>query len=64
MVEERIKNAVNDVAFLEAPIKILASIECYNLNPNKFESLIHGFLHAQRLKITLTGKSGKSYSPR
>lgn len=63
-VEERTKNAVRDIAFLESPIKILASIECYNLNPNKFESLIHGFLHAQRLKMTLTGKDGRAYNPR
>lgn len=63
-VEERTKNAVRDIAFLESPVKILASIECYNLNPNKFESLIHGFLHAQRLKMTLTGRDGKAYNPR
>lgn len=63
-VEERTKNAERDIAFLEAPVKILASIECYNLNPNKFESLIHGFLHAQRLKMTLVGKDGKTYNPR
>lgn len=62
-VEERTNNAVNDIAFLESPVKILASIECYNLNPNKFETLIHGFLHAQRLKITLIGKNGKAYKP-
>lgn len=63
-VDERTKNAERDTAFLEAPIRKLASIECYNLNPNKFESLIHGFLHAQRIKITLTGKDGKEYHPR
>ncbi|MDU7840889.1 MAG: GIY-YIG nuclease family protein [Pantoea sp.] len=62
-VEERTKNAINDAAFLESPVKILASMECYNLNPNKFESLIHGFLHSQRLKVTLTGKNGKAYHP-
>jgi len=63
-VEERTKNAVRDIAFLEAPVKILASIECYNLNPVKFETLIHGFLHAQRLKVTLVGRDGKPYKPR
>lgn len=62
-VEERTKNAERDTAFLEAPIKILASMECYNLNPNKFESLIHGFLYAQRLRMTLVGQDGKSYHP-
>jgi len=63
-VEERTKNAERDTAFLEAPVKILASMECYNLNPNKFETLIHGFLHAQRLKMTLIGKDGKAYHPK
>ncbi|OOE83502.1 hypothetical protein BZG73_11635 [Salinivibrio siamensis] len=63
-VDERTKNAERDTAFLEAPVKKLASIECYNLNPNKFETLIHGFLHAQRIKMTLTGKDGKEYHPK
>jgi len=63
-VDERTKNAERDTAFLEAPVKKLASIECYNLNPNKFETLIHGFLHAQRIKMTLTGRDGKAYHPR
>ncbi|WP_216593291.1 GIY-YIG nuclease family protein [Advenella kashmirensis] len=35
-----------------------------NLNPNKFETLIHGFLHDQRLTLTLMSKNGKTYSPR
>jgi hypothetical protein len=62
-VEERTKNAERDSAFLEAPVKILASMECYNLNPSKFETLIHGFLHAQRLKMSLIGKDGGTYHP-
>lgn len=45
-------------------MKKLASIECYNLNPVKFEGLIHGVLHAQRLKVTLIGKNGRPYKPR
>lgn len=63
-VEERTKNAVRDIAFLEAPIKILGASDCYNLNPKKFETLIHGFLYAQRLNITLTGKDGRTYKPK
>lgn len=62
-VEERTKYAERDTVFLEAPVKILTVMECYNMNPNKFETLIHGFLHAQRLKMTLTGKDGKAYHP-
>jgi hypothetical protein len=63
-VEERTKNAERDIAFLESPVEILVSMECYNLNPYKFESLIHGFLHAQRLNLTLTGRDGKAYHPK
>jgi hypothetical protein len=63
-VEERTKNAERDVAFLESPIQIIASIECFNLNPHRFESLIHGFLSAQRLTIELTGKNGQIYRPK
>ena len=62
-VEERTKNAENDTAFLESPIRIIASIECFNLNPNKFETLIHAFLSSQRLLIDLYSKDGKRYKP-
>lgn len=63
-VEARTKNADKDIAFLESPVKILATMECYNLNPHKFETLIHGFLHAQRLKMTLISRDGQAYSPK
>jgi hypothetical protein len=63
-VEERTKNAEKDTAFLESSIRIVASIECFNLNPHRFESLIHGFLSAQRLTIELTGKNGQKYHPK
>ena len=63
-VEERTRNAERDIAFLESPIRIVASIECFNLNPHRFEALIHGFLSVQRLKIELTGKNGQTYRPK
>jgi Meiotically up-regulated gene 113 len=63
-VEKRTENAERDTAFLESPIKIIASIECFNMNPQRFESLIHAFLSAQRLVIELTGKDGRKYHPK
>lgn len=63
-VEERIKNAENDPTFLEAPVKIMARFTCFNLDPRKFEHLIHAFLHNQRLCIELRDKNGQSYRPR
>lgn len=62
-VEERTKNAVKDPTFLEAPVKIVGAFECFNLNPNRFETLIHGVLHAQKLQMTLKSSVGKDYHP-
>lgn len=62
-VHERIRNAVNEPTYLEAPVKVKATIACYNLNPQKFENLVHAFLSSQRINMTLTGKDGKSYHP-
>lgn len=63
-VEDRTRYAEKDTAFLEASVRILGAFDCYNLNPNKFETLVHGVLHAQRLQVTLTGKDGKTYHPK
>lgn len=62
-VEERVKNAVNDPTYLEAPVRILASLDCYNLNPQKVEHLIHAFLVKQRLNMTLISSKGVPYHP-
>lgn len=62
-VRERIKNAANDPTYLEAPVKLRASISCYNLNPQKFEKLVHAFLHHQRLNMKLIDQKGKPYHP-
>jgi hypothetical protein len=34
------------------------------MNPQKFESLIHAFLAAQRLVMELTGRDGRKYHPK
>lgn len=62
-VEERVKGAAEDPTYLEAPIRILASLDCYNLNPQKVEHLIHAFLEKQRINMTLISSKGKPYHP-
>lgn len=62
-VEERVKNAEHDPTYLEAPVKILASLDCYNLDPHKVEHLIHAFLVKQRLNMTLISSKGLPYHP-
>ena len=62
-VHERIKNAENDPTYLEAPVTVLATLDCYNLNPQKVEHLIHAFLAKQRINMTLISSKGKPYKP-
>lgn len=63
-VDHRIRNAERDIAFLEGPVQKVTEFECYNMNPQRFESLVHGFLAVQRLNVDLVGKDGKYYRPR
>jgi hypothetical protein len=63
-VPERIKNAVEDPTFLMAPVKIVSVFECYNLNPQKFELLLHTFFGKACLNVDVYDKSGKRFSPR
>ncbi|CAH6816578.1 YeeC-like protein [Vibrio chagasii] len=63
-VEERIKYAEKDRTFLEAPVRIVMTTECYNIDAHKLETLIHGFLGHRRLNITLKGHTGQIYNPK
>ncbi|AGP46736.1 T5orf172 domain protein [Serratia plymuthica] len=63
-VEQRINNAELDRTFLEAPVRIVATNQCFNLNAQKLEALVHGFLAARRLNISIKSYSGQVYTPR
>lgn len=63
-VEKRIQNAAKDRTFLEAPVRIIFTTQCFNMNPNRLEALVHGFLAKQRLNITLKAANGSTYTPR
>ena len=62
-VEERIKNSENDIAFLESTVIPVVAFKCYELNPHKLEILLHEFLYAQRIQLTLISKNGSAYQP-
>lgn len=51
-VEERIKYAEKDRTCLEAPVRVVMTTECFNIDAHKLETLIHG-LGYRRLNITL-----------
>ncbi|MFQ2027303.1 GIY-YIG nuclease family protein [Aeromonas veronii] len=63
-VEERIKNAELDSTFLEAPVQIVATNQCFNLNAQKLEALVHGFFAPRRLNVKLKSHSGQIYTPK
>jgi hypothetical protein len=47
-----------------APVKVISVFECYNLNPQKFELLLHTFFGKACLNVDVHDKSGKRCSPR
>jgi hypothetical protein len=63
-VEERIKNAPQEPTYLNAPVKIVSSYQCYNLKPQKLEQLLHTFFGKACLDMDLYDKEGKRYAPR
>lgn len=63
-IEDRAYNSRNDIAFLESTVEVVLTAECYNLNPRGLEGVVHDFLYAQRLLVTLTSKDGMTYHPK
>jgi hypothetical protein len=63
-VEERIKNAENEATYLMAPVEVVSVYECYNLNPQKFEHIMHTFFARVCLNLDVFGEERKRYNPR
>ena len=63
-VEKRTENAENETTFLMAPVKIVSSYKTFNLNPQKFEDVIHQFFSERCLDIKITDKDGNYKKPK
>ena len=63
-VSERIKNAENDPTYLMAPVSVITYFECYNVNPQKLEHLLHRFFGDACLSIDVYDNNGVNHSPR
>lgn len=61
---QRIAGADRQQTYLEAPVQVVTSFECYNLDPRRFERLVHAMLHHQRVNVLLRSRDGGSYRPR
>ncbi|RTY90667.1 GIY-YIG nuclease family protein [Flavobacterium sp. RSP46] len=63
-VEERIKNAEKDPTYLMAPVKIITSWKCYNMNPQKLEQLLHNFFGKSCLNVDIFDDKKRRHTPR
>lgn len=63
-VEKRIKNAEQDPTYLMAPVGIVATFRCFNMNPQKLERLLHRFFNESCLNIDITDREGNRYTPK
>ncbi len=63
-VEKRIRNASKDHTYLNAPVQIISSYECYNFKPNLMESMLHKFFGKSCLDIKIVDDEGNKYCPR
>lgn len=63
-VQERIKNSNKEATYLFADVEVIASYDCYSLNTQKLEGLLHRFFAETCLDIDLYDKSGNRYIPR
>ena len=63
-VEERIKNASQEATYLMADVSIVMAFKCYNMNPQRFEQLLHTFFGKACLNIDVFDKNGNRHTPR
>lgn len=63
-VEVRIKNANTEPTYLMAPVKVISVFQCFNLNPQKFEQLLHTFFGKYCLDVQVADSLGKMHTPR
>lgn len=63
-IEERIKNAEQEPTYLMSRVHLCMSVECYNMNPQKFEKIIHTFFGKSCISLDIFDKDGRRHSPR
>lgn len=63
-VDQRIKDAEKQTTYLNAPVQKVYAGECFNMNTQKFEDLLHTFFDGVRLRIDITNRRDIRHSPR
>lgn len=63
-VETRIQNAEQDPTYLMSPVSIVSSYRCFNMNPQRFERLLHRFFSESCVDLEIIDKLGNNYTPK
>jgi hypothetical protein len=63
-VKQRIKNAIKEPTYLLAEVDIVSTYKCYNVNPHKFEQLLHRFFAEVCLNVDIHDDKGRRITPR
>jgi hypothetical protein len=63
-VAKRIANAAKEPTYLMAPVNIVAEYECYNMNTQKFENLIHTVFKNVCIDVEIADLQGNMCKPR
>lgn len=63
-IELRIQNAEQEPTYLMAPVALVSTFQCYNLNLPKLENLLHRFFDAAAVKVQVTDSQGNYHSPK
>jgi len=63
-VKKRIQNAENDPTYLMSKVSIVSEFQCYNINSQKLELLLHRFFAKSCLDVEIKDKQGKRCNPR
>lgn len=63
-IQERIRNASREPTYLMAPVIVVATFQCYNLNLRTLENLLHRFFAAAVVAIRVSDKLGNTCTPK
>lgn len=63
-VRDRIKNASKEPTYLMADVHLVSTYKCYNVNPHKFEQLLHRFFAEVCLDVDIHDDNGRRITPR
>lgn len=63
-IEGRILNAANEPTYLMAPVALVSTFKCYNLNLPKLENLLHRFFDHVAVRVQVVDAQGNYQTPK